>query len=101
MPITNSDIEERVIKACEWLNAPKKPCFVKAARKYSVYKDCVQCQYLRNALSSENIRGHNKRLNNNEDRTLYAYINFADKLGLLIHEKTLIITINLILLPVN
>jgi hypothetical protein len=97
MPITNSDIEEHVIKACEWFNAQKKPCFMKAARKYSVHKDRVQRRYLRNALSSENIRGHNKRLNNNEDRALYAYINFTDKLGLLKHEKTLIITVNLIL----
>jgi hypothetical protein len=51
MPITNSDIEERVIEACEWLDAQKKPCFVKAARKYGVYKDRVQRRYLRNALS--------------------------------------------------
>jgi hypothetical protein len=60
---------------------------VKAARKYGVYKERVRRRYLRNALSFENIRGHNKRLNNNEDRAIYAYINFADKIGLLIHKK--------------
>jgi hypothetical protein len=70
---------------------------MKAARKYGVHKDRVQRRYLRNALSSEKIEGHNKRLNNNEDRALYTYINFADKLGLLVYKKTLIITINLIL----
>jgi hypothetical protein len=97
MPITNSDIEERVIEACEWLDAQKKPCFVKAARKYGVHKDRVQRRYLRNALSSENIGGHNKQLNDNKDHVLCVYINFTDKLGLLIYKKTLIITVNLIL----
>jgi hypothetical protein len=97
MPITNSEIEERVIKACEWLDAQKKPCFTKAARKYSVHKDRVRRRYLRNALSSDNIGGHNKRLNDDEDRALCAYIDFADELGLLIHEKALIVTANSIL----
>jgi hypothetical protein len=41
MPITNSDIEERVIEACEWLNTQNKPYYAKAARKYDVHKDRV------------------------------------------------------------
>jgi hypothetical protein len=97
MPITNSEIEERVIEACEWLDAQKKPCFAKAARKYGVYKDRVRRRYLGNALSSDNIEGHNKRLNDDEDRALCAYIDFADELGLLIREKTLIVATNSVL----
>jgi hypothetical protein len=99
MPITNSEIEERVIEACEWLDAQKKPCFAKAAREYGVHKDRIRRRYLGNALSSDNIGGHNKRLNDHKDRALCAYIDFAvaDELGLLIRENTLIIAINLIL----
>jgi hypothetical protein len=84
MPITNSEIEERVIEAYKWLHAQKKPCFAKAARKYGVHKDRVRRRYLGNALSSNNIGGHNKRLNDDEDRVLCVYIDFADELGLLI-----------------
>jgi hypothetical protein len=97
MPITNSEIEERVIKACEWLDAQKKPCFAKAARKYGVHKDRIRRRYLGKALSSSNIGGHNRQLNDDKDRALYAYINFADEIGLLIREKTLVITANSIL----
>jgi hypothetical protein len=97
MPITNSDIEERVIEACEWLNTQNKPYYAKAARKYSVYKDRVWRRFLRKALDSSNIRGHNKRLNDDEDRALYAYINLVDRIGLSIREKTLIMTANSIL----
>jgi hypothetical protein len=41
MPITNSDIEERVIKAWEWLNTQNKPYYVKTTRKYDVHKNRV------------------------------------------------------------
>lgn len=40
---------------------------------------------------------YNKRLNNNEDDIFYAYINFMNEINLLIREKSLIITTNIIL----
>jgi len=67
MPTTNLDIEERVIEACEWLSAPKKPCFAKATRKYSVSKYQVRQRFQGITDNSTNIRGYNKRLNHNED----------------------------------
>jgi hypothetical protein len=97
MPITNSDIEERVIEACEWLNTQNKPCYAKAARKYGVHKDRVRRRFLGKALDSSNIGGHNKRLNDDEDRALCAYIDLADGIGLPIREKTLTVAANSIL----
>jgi len=97
MPITNSEIEERVIEACEWLNAQKKPCFAKAARKYGVHKDRVRRRFLGKAGDSSNIGGHNKRLNYDEDQALCAYIDLADDIGLPIREKTLVVAANAIL----
>ena len=97
MPITNSEIEERVFEACGWLSTQKKPCFAKAARKYGVSKHRVRRRFLGKALDSSNIGGHNKRLNYDEDRALCAYIDHADNIGLPIREKTLVVAANSIL----
>ena len=97
MPITNSEIEERVIEACEWLKTQKKPFFSKAARKYGVHKDRVRRRFLEKTASLCDSGGYNKRLNDDEDRALCAYIDFADEIGLPIREKTLIIAANSIL----
>ena len=97
MPITNSEIEERVIEACEWLDTQKKPYFAKAARKFGVHKDRVRRRYLGKALSLCDVGGHNKRLNDDEDCALCAYIDFTDEIGLPIREKTLVVAANSIL----
>jgi hypothetical protein len=97
MPITNLDIEERVIEACEWLTTQKKPYYSKAARKYGVHKDRIRRRFLGKALDSSNIGGHNRRLNDDEDRALCAYIDLADEIGLPIREKTLVVAANSIL----
>ena len=97
MPITNSEIEERVFEACEWLSTQKKPCFAKAARKYGVSKHRVRRRFLGKVLDSSNIEGHNKRLNYDEDRILCVYIDHADNIDLSIHEKTFVVTTNSIL----
>jgi len=97
MPITNLDIEERVTEACEWLTTQKKPYYSKAARKFGVHKDRVRRRFLGKALDSSNIGGHNRRLNDDEDRALCAYIDLADDIGLPIREKMLRVAANSIL----
>ena len=94
MPITNSEIEERVFEACKWLSTQKKPCFVKAVRKYGVNKHRVRRRFLGKVLDSNNIGGHNKCLNYDEDRVLCVYIDHADNIGLPIREKTFVVTVN-------
>jgi Tc5 transposase DNA-binding domain len=97
MPSTNSEIEEHVLEACEWLQTQKKPYFSKAARKYGVHKDRVRRRFLEKTASLRDNGGHNKHLNDEEDRALCAYIDFADEIGLSIREKTLIVAANSIL----
>jgi len=97
MPTTNLDIEERVIEACEWLNAQKRPCFAKAARKYGVSKYRVRRRFRGITEDSTNIGGYNKRLNHDENQALCAYIDLADDIGLPIREKTLVVAANAIL----
>jgi Tc5 transposase DNA-binding domain len=97
MPITNSEIEERVLEACEWLKTQKKPYFSKAARIYGVHKDHVRRRFLEKTASLCDNGGHNKCLNDEEDRALCAYIDFADEIGLPIREKTFIVAANSIL----
>jgi hypothetical protein len=97
MPITNLDIEERVVEACELLNTNNKPCFAKATRKYSVHKDRVQRRFLEKALDLSNVGGYNKRLNNDEDCAFCVYIDLADETSLLICQKTLVVAVNSIL----
>jgi hypothetical protein len=97
MPITNEEIEECVIKACESFEKQKNPKITETARKYGVYKDRVRRRFRGIAGPSYNKRGHNKRLINNEDKALYLYIDFAENIGLLIREKTFIAAANLIL----
>jgi hypothetical protein len=97
MPITNEEIEERVIKACEDLEKQKKPKIAKIARKYGVHKDRVRRRFRGIAGPSHNKGGHNKRLTNDEDKALCLYINFAEDIGLLIREKTLVTAANSIL----
>jgi hypothetical protein len=75
----------------------KKPYFSKAARKYGVHKDRVRRRFLEKTASLCDSGGHNKRLNDEEDRALCAYIDFADEIGLPIREKTLIVAGNSIL----
>jgi hypothetical protein len=82
------------LKPANGSKAKKKPYFSKAARKYGVHKDRVQHRFLEKTASLCDSGGHNKRLNDNEDRTLYAYIDFADKIGLPIRQKTLIVAAN-------
>ena len=97
MPITNEDIEERVIAACVWLDAQKKPNYAKAARLHSVHKDRVRRRYRGITNDSSYIGGHNKRLNCDENKALCAYIDLADDIGLPIREKTLVVAANSIL----
>ena len=65
-------------------------------------KDCP-CQHCRcdchhyKLSHSSNIEGHNKRLNYDEDRTLYIYIDHADNIDLSIRKKTFVVTANSIL----
>ena len=97
MPITNAEIEEAVIEACKWLKIQKKPCYSKAARQFGVHKDRVRRRFLGETGSLCDTGGFNKRLNDDEDRTLCEYIDFADDIGLPIREKTLIIAANSII----
>jgi hypothetical protein len=97
IPITNEEIEESIIKACKDLKKQKNPKIAKTARKYRVHKDRVRRRFRGIAGPSYNKGGHNKRLINNEDKALYLYINFAEDIGLLIREKTLIAAVNSIL----
>jgi hypothetical protein len=97
MPITNEEIEERVIEACEDLEKQIKPKIAETARKYGVHKDRVRRRFRGIAGPSYNKGGHNKRLTNDEDETICLYINFAENIGLLIHEKTLVAAANSIL----
>jgi hypothetical protein len=75
----------------------KRPYFSKAARKYGVHKDRVRRRFLEKTASLCESGGHNKRLNDEEDCALCAYIDFADEIGLPIREKTLIMAANSIL----
>jgi hypothetical protein len=97
MLITNEDIEECVIAAYVWLDAQKKPNYVKAVRLYSVHKDRVRRWYHGITNDSSYISGHNKRLNCDEDKALCAYIDLADDIGLPIRKKTLVVAANSIL----
>jgi hypothetical protein len=97
MPITNLDMEERVIEACEWLNTQNKPCFTKATRKYGVHKDHVRRRFLGKALDLSNVGGYNKHLNGDEDCAVCAYIDLVDEISLLICQKTLVVAVNSIL----
>jgi hypothetical protein len=97
MPITNEEIEEGIIKACEDLKKQKNPKIAKTARKYRVHKDRVRRRFRRIAGPSYNKGGYNKRLINNEDKALYLYIDFAEDIGRSIREKTFMAVANLIL----
>ena len=97
MSITNSEIEERVFEVCEWFSTQKKPCFAKAVRKYDVSKHRVRCRFLEKVLDSNNIEGHNKHLNYNEDRVLCVYIDHVDNIDLSIRKSTFVIVTNSIL----
>jgi hypothetical protein len=97
MPITNKEIEERVIKTCENLKKQKKPKIAETTRKYGVYKDRIRRRFRGIAGPLYNKEGHNKRLINNKNKAFYLYINFAKNIDLLIREKTLIAAVNLIL----
>ena len=62
-----------------------------------MHKDRVRRRFLRHSAALCDSGGLNKRLNDDEDRTLCEYIDFADDIGLPIREKTLIVAANLIL----
>jgi hypothetical protein len=68
MPITNEEIEKRVIKVCKDCEKQKKPKIAETVRKYGVYKDRVRRRFRRIAGPLYNKEGHNKCLINNEDR---------------------------------
>lgn len=97
MPITNEEIEEQVIKACEELEIQEKPKMAQMARKYGVHKDRIRRRFRGIAGPSYNKGGHNKRLTDDEDKALCLYINFAEEIGLPIREKTLVVAANAIL----
>jgi hypothetical protein len=91
MPITNLDIEERVMEACEWLSTQKSPITRRLHANMASTRTAHAVGFLGKALDSSNIGGHNKRLNDDEDRALCAYIDLADEVGLPIREKTLVV----------
>jgi hypothetical protein len=57
MPITNEEIEEGIVKACEDLKKQKNPKIAKTTRKYRVYKDRVRRRFRRIAGPSYNKGG--------------------------------------------
>jgi Tc5 transposase DNA-binding domain len=89
MPISNNEIEKNVRRAISDLKTQKKPNIAATARKYCVPIDRVRRRFKGQTKALSTLGGHNKKLDKNDERVLYQYLDFYDNVSLPVREKSL------------